>query len=172
MAFTAIDSNSIEVGDALKSELFSLIKTNFDDHETRLNNLAISANKIEIFPFDLVNASAFSTATGLAYFQSISTFTIAEAAIRIYEKGSLAGSIEIDIKRSTTDMDDASFTTIFTTKPKIIYSGASDYDTSVNQVFNSGQINISPGDILRLDVTIAPTNGVIPKLKLIVYGEP
>jgi len=172
MAFTTIDPNSIEVGDALRKELFDLIKDNFDDHESRLNSLALSAGKVEIFLFDLVNGSNFSTATGLAYYQAIETFTITNAAIRIYTKGSLTGAVEIDIKKSTTDMDNASFTTIFTTKPKVTYSGASDYDTSTNQVFNSGQININPGDILRLDITEAPTGGVLPKLKLIVYGEP
>jgi hypothetical protein len=172
MTYTTINSSSIEVGDPLKKELFDLIKDNFDDHEARLNALAISAGKVEIFLYDLVNGSNFSTETGLAYYQAIETFTITNAAIRIYTKGSLTGAVEIDIKKSTTNMDSASFTTIFTTKPKITYSGASDYDTSTNQVFNSGQISINPGDILRLDITEAPGGGVLPKLKLIVYGEP
>ncbi len=172
MAYTTIDPNSIQVGDPITSNLLTLVKNDLDDHESRLNALAISAGKVEVFLFDIVNGSNFSTATGLAYYQAIEAFTITNAAIRIYTKGSLSGAVEIDIKKSTTDMDNASFTTIFTTKPKITYSGASDYDTSTNQVFNSGQININPGDILRLDITEAPTGGVLPKLKLIVYGEP
>lgn len=171
MAYTTIDPNSIEVGDALRKELFDLIKSNEDDLDARVTALSVGAKKVEVFKYLLLNGSSFSTATGLDYYQAIEAFTITNAEIRIFEKGSLTGSIEIDVKKSTTDMDTASFTTIFTTKPKIVLASASDYDTSTNQVFNSGQISMSAGDILRLDITIAPTNGPLPKLQIIVYGE-
>lgn len=171
MAYTTIDPNSIEVGDALKKELFDLIKSNEDDLDSRITTLSVGAKKVELFKYMLLNGSTFSTATGLDYYQAIETFTITSAEIRIFEKGSLTGSIEIDVKKSTTDMDSASFTSIFTTKPKIILASAADYDTSTNQVFNSGQIAMVAGDILRLDITIAPTNGPLPKLQIIVYGE-
>lgn len=171
MAFTTINSSSIEVGDALKKELFDLIKSNEDDLDTRVTALSVGAKKVELFKYVLLNGSSFSTATGLDYYQAIESFTITNAEIRIFEKGSLTGSIEIDVKKSTTNMDNASFTTIFTTKPKLILASVSDYDTSTNQVFNSGQISMTAGDILRLDITIAPTNGPLPKLQIIVYGE-
>lgn len=171
MAFTTINSASIEVGDALKKDLFDLIKSNEDDHETRILSLESSAKKVEIFKYLLLNGSSFSTATGLDYYQAIESFTITDASIRIFEKGALTGSVEIDIKKSTTNMDSGSFTTIFTTKPKIVYSGASDYDSSANQVFDNTKIDIVAGDILRLDITIAPGNGVLPKLQIIAFGE-
>lgn len=172
MAYVTIDPASIQVGDPIKAELFNRIKDDLDDHETRINSLAIAAGKIKIFDYDIVNGSSFTTATGLDFYQSIENFTITNAAIRIYTKGSLTGAVEIDIKKSTTNMDDASFTSIFTTKPKITYASAADYDTSTNQVFNSGLITMVPGDILRLDITEAPGTAVLPRLKLIVYGEP
>jgi len=171
MSFVTINSASIEVGDALKAELFTQVKDNFDNHETRINSLESTAKKIDIFKFLLLNGSSFSTATGLAYYRSEDTFTVTKSAIQIFEKGSLSGFLEIDIKKSTTNMDNASFTSIFTTKPKITYSTASDYDESSNQVLNSSMINISSGDYLRLDITIAPTGGVIPKLFITTYGE-
>ena len=37
MAFITIPSSAIEVGRAIKKSLFTLIKDNFDDHESRLN---------------------------------------------------------------------------------------------------------------------------------------
>lgn len=171
MAFTTIDPNSIEVGDALKKELFDLIKSNEDDLDSRVNALSVGAAKVEIFKYMLLNGSTFTTATGLDYYQAIEGFTITNAEIRIFEKGSLTGSIEIDVLKSVTNMDSPSFTTIFTTKPKIVLASAADYDTSTNQVFNGGQVTIAAGDILRLDITIAPTNGPLPKLQIIVYGE-
>jgi hypothetical protein len=171
MTFTTINSSSIEVGDAIKKELFDTIKTDLDDHETRINSVEATTKKIDVFKFLLLNGSSFSTATGIAYYRSEDAFTITKGAIQIFEKGSLAGSIEVDIKKSTTDMDGASFSSIFTTKPKIIFSSASDYDESSNQVINSSVADIAVGDYLRLDITIAPTSGVMSKMFITSYGE-
>jgi hypothetical protein len=69
-------------------------------------------------------------------------------------------------------MDNASFSSIFTTKPKITYSTASDYDETTNQVLASPASTIAVGNYLRLDITITPTNtGVIPRLFITCYGE-
>lgn len=171
MPFSVIDSNSIKVGDAIKAELFTKIKDNFDDHESRINALSVSAGKVTVFKYLMLNGSNFPTATGLDYFQAIEDFTLTSAVIRIFEKGSLTGAVEIDVKKSVTNMDNSSFSTVFTTKPKIDYSSASDYGFSINQAFNSGQIDIKAGDILRLDITETPSNGVLPKMQLIIYGE-
>lgn len=171
MVFVSINPASIQVGDPIKSELTTLIKDNLDDLDQRVTAQATSAKKVEIFKYLLLNGSSFSTATGLDYYQAVESFTITNAEIRIFEVGALTGFIEIDIKKSTTDMDTASFSSIFTTKPKITYATANDYDASTNQVFNTGLISIVAGDILRLDITIAPTNGVLPKLQIIAYGE-
>jgi hypothetical protein len=171
MAFTPINSNEIEVGDPIRAELLNKIKTDLDDLDSRTSNLEISTPKITFIKFLLLNGSVFPTATGLYYYEADEAFIITEANIRIFEKGSLTGAVEIDIKRSTTNMDNASFTTIFTTKPKITYASASDYDKSTNQVFNNTQINIAVGDILRLDITQTPGNGVLPKLLITAYGE-
>lgn len=171
MSYTSISSSSIEVGDALKKELFDLIKGDLDDHETRLNSVEATVKKIDVFKFLLLNGSSFSTATGLAYYRAEDDFTLTKGAIQIFEKGSLAGFLEIDIKKSTTDLDGASFSSVYTTKPKITYSTASNYDESTNQVFDVSAIDIQAGDYLRLDITIAPTGGVIPKIFITSYGE-
>ena len=49
MAYVTIPSTSIEVGDALKKELFDLIKDNLDDHETRIQTLSGGSGKIIVF---------------------------------------------------------------------------------------------------------------------------
>jgi hypothetical protein len=171
MAFVTINPLSIEVGDPIKAELFDLIKSNSDDHESRINSLETTAKRIELIEFQVSNASSASSFTGMYYLPINDTLTITNAFVTIFEKGSLTGNLEIDIKRSTTNLDDTSFTSIFTTKPKIVFSTASDYEISSNQVFSPSIINLSPGDYLRLDVTELPTNGVIGKFLVTCYGE-
>ncbi len=72
MAYTTIDPNSIEVGDALRAELFTLIKTNLDDLDARVNLVSLGAAKIDVFNFQLLNGSNFSIAKN-HYFRHNST---------------------------------------------------------------------------------------------------
>lgn len=171
MAFNPISSLAIAVGKAIKAELWSLVKNNFDDHETRINSIETTSTKIPIIKFYALNASSFSTATGLYYWESNDNFTITSAYVQIFEKGTLAGTFEIDIKKSTTNLDDPSFTSIFTTKPSIAFASASDYDKSTNQVFDASKINIVSGNYLRFDITQMPNSAVMSKFLITVYGE-
>ena len=49
MAFTTLDSADLAVGKPTKKSLFDQIKTNQDDHETRISALASGANKVVVF---------------------------------------------------------------------------------------------------------------------------
>jgi len=169
--FSAISSLAIQVGSAIKKELWDKVKNNFDDHESRLNQVETLQKKVPVMKFDFRNATSFSTATGVYYWESDDNFTITDAFLRIYEKGVLTGSLEIDLKKSTTNLDGTSFFTIFTTKPRITFATAADYDASTDQVFDPGQITIAKGDFIRLDITQFPSNGVLGKFLLTVYGE-
>ena len=171
MAFISIDPATINVGDPLKKEFFDRAKGNFDDLDDRLNNVEAGTTRVPVMKFDMRNASSFSSATGLFYYEADSDFTLTDCFIRIFEKGSLAGFLEIDIKKSTTDLADGSFTTVFTTAPKITFSGASDYDASTNQVFDPTKVDINAGDFLRLDILQAPPSGVIGRFLLTLFGE-
>lgn len=171
MSFTPIDSSILDVGDPLKKDLFDLIRANEIDLNTRMSAQEVKSAKVPFMKFYLLNASSFSTATALVYYEADQNFTITDAFIRIFEKGTLTGTIEIDIKKSTTDLNSTSFTSIFTTKPSITLSTAADYAASTNKVFNSSLITVQKGNFLRLDITQAPSNGVLPKLLISVYGE-
>lgn len=166
-----ISTDSIQVGSAVKKELFDDIKNSLDFFNTSINSLQTQKSKIEVMKFYVLNASSFSTATGLHIYQSTDTFTITNAFVQIFEKGSLAGFFEIDVKKSTTDMALSSFSSIFSTRPRIDFSSASDYQKSTNQVFDPGRIEVVPGDYLRLDITQTPTSGVMGKFLVTVYGE-
>jgi hypothetical protein len=169
--FSTISALAIQVGSAIKKELWDKVKNNFDDHETRLNLIETVAKKIKVMKFDFRNGSSFSTATGVYYWESDDDLTITDAFLRIYEKGALAGSIQIDLKKSTTDLNGTSFFTIFTTRPSINFATAADYDSSINQVFDPGQISVAKGDFIRLDITQFPSGGILGKFLLTVYGE-
>lgn len=170
MAFDPILEEEIEVGDPLKKELFDKIRANLDDHEDRVNELETSAAKITVFKYLVINAAGANTMTGMDYFKADENFNLTHATIQIFEKGSLTGALEIDVKKSTTDMDSASFSSVFTTKPKITMASASDYDTSTNQVFDNSQIAVAAGDYLRWDVTELPAGGILGKFLITLYG--
>ena len=171
MAFTPISSTQIQVGRAIKKELWDVVKDGLDDLNSRLNSVEASSPKIKVIEFYVLNASSFSTATGLYYYRSVDTFTLTSATIQIFEKGSLTGTFEADIKKSTTNLDGPSFSTVFTTKTSINFASASNYAISTNQVFDPTKVSIVPGNYLRLDLTQLPTGGVMSKFLITVYGE-
>jgi len=170
MAFEVINAAEIEVGDPIKAELFNKIKNSLDDHETRINAQELSANRIIIFDAIILNAASASSFTGIMGGNCPQNLTLTDCYVQIYEKGSLTGAIEIDVKRNTTP-NDTGMVSVFTTKPKITYSGASDYDKSTNQVFNGAQSSITAGHHLRLDITELPAGGTIGKFIVFLVGE-
>lgn len=170
MAFEVINASEIEVGDPVKAELFNKIKNSLDDHETRINSQEASANRVIIFDAIILNAASANSFTGIMGGNAPQQITLTECYVQIYEKGSLTGAIEIDVKRNTTP-NDTGMVSVFTTKPKITYSGAVDYAKSSNQVFNGAQSTITAGDHLRLDITQLPASGTIGKFIVYLAGE-
>ena len=169
MAFVTIPSGSIDIGDPITKNLFDTIKANEDDLDARVTALSIGSALIRVFEDVCWSASSATTMTGRAYFVADQAFTLTSARIRIFEKGSLTGALEIDLKKNTT-FNNTGMTSVFTTKPKITWASASDYNWSTNQVFNGASIAVAAGSVLRLDITELPT-GTLGKFYVEVYGE-
>lgn len=169
MAFNSLLDTLIQVSKSVKREIFTTLKDNQDDLQSRLLTLESGANKVVVFDAVVVNATSASSLTGLAYWTSPSNFTLLDAQVGIFEKGSLTGTLEIDIKKSV-DRDDANFSSTLTTRPSLIMASASDYDNSSNAVFNAGNQDVLQNEILRLDITSLPTP-VIGKFVVYVIGE-
>jgi hypothetical protein len=165
--FTTIPSSLINVGKAVKKEIFTLIKGNLDDHETRLNNLEVSSGRQVIFN-GLISPAAIGIFEGVAYYTVTAPLTITEATIQIFEKDGLTGNLEIDIQGSTST-DPSGFSSIFSTKPKIEYPAVSDFNKSSNGVISGGSFDI--GDVIRFDITEMPSGGLIDKFIINVFGE-
>lgn len=170
MAYISIPDSIIKVGDAIKKELWDTIKGNFDDHEERLNNFEAGAVKIPVFKMLVNNKTVSPVLNGVAYYKVDQNFNVTYATVQIFEKGSLTGTLEIDIKKSLTDLADGSFSSIFTTKPKITFATDANYAISGNQVLNNNAICLA-GETLRLDITSVPGGGLLTQFIINVYGE-
>lgn len=170
MAFTSISSTVREVGKSITKSLIDLISTNLDDLNSRVASVEGSANKIVIYSEVVINAASASTITGLDVFRVQASYDLTDAKVAIFEKGSLTGNLEIDIKKSSSS-DFTSAVSVFTTKPKIDYSTASSYDESNNTIFDNTNKTVSEGDYLKIDVSELPANGNISSFVIYLIGE-
>ncbi|MCK5375381.1 MAG: hypothetical protein KAJ40_08850 [Alphaproteobacteria bacterium] len=172
MAFSTLPDSLIQVGKAITRTLFkTYVKDNLDDLDSRMTTIEGSASKIIIFDEVVINASSLgSTITGLDVYRAASAYDLTDAKVYIFTKDGLGGTLEIDIQKSSS-ADFTSSVSVFTTKPSIVYSGASDYDESANTVFDATNKSILAGDYLRLDVTSLPTGGSIGKFGVYLIGE-
>ena len=158
MAFITIPDSLIEVGKAITNTLFkTYVKGGLDDHESRINTLESGGSTDKEVFNDLVFVGATDTYTGVDFFTAYAPMSVDNAFIRIFAKGALTGILEIDVLKSTTDTNPVSFTTIFSTKPSIDFSTATDYEKSLNGVLNNGASTLDEGDILRFDITSIPS---------------
>jgi hypothetical protein len=158
--FNPIPASLIQVGKALKKEIFDLIRNNFDDIEARLLSVEAGVVSLDIFNGVIKPLSSFNH-KGIAYYNAIGQGSVTEAFIQIYEVNGFTGTLEIDILKSVTDLNNSSFVSIFDVKPSINLSTASDYAKSVNQILGTGAA-LDTGDILRLDITAMPIKGSVP----------
>ena len=174
MSFISIPDSLIQVGKSITRTLMkTYVKDSLDDLDSRMSALEGASGKIIIFDEIVLNASSLSgggTITGLDLFRAASDFNLTEAKVWIFTKGALTGNLEIDIQVSSS-ADFTSSNSVFTTKPKIVYSTASDYDESANAVFNVSFQSVSIGDYLRLDVSEVPSGGSIGKFGVYIIGE-
>jgi hypothetical protein len=170
MAFTVINANEVEVGDPVTASLGTKIKDNFDDHEARILAVEALQNKVIVFMDTFYNAAQFTDVDDLIRYNATFDFTLTEAKIYIFTKGSLTGTLELDVKKNSS-LNPAGFSSVFTTKPSIDYSTISNYGSSTNQVLDATAKNISAGDWLKVDITEMPGGGIVGKYVFVVYGE-
>ena len=171
MAFSTIPSSLIQVGKATVKQLFDLIKGNLDDLDSRLTTVEASVSKFQFWSGPFYNASSGPSYTGvIGPFVVPSDFEITDAKIAIFLKGSLTGNLEIDVQKSTSQ-DFSSSVSVFTTKPKIDFSTASDYEASSNAALDNANKSFNAGDWYRIDITELPAGGVIGRFNIDIVGE-
>ena len=169
MAFTSIVEGTIEVGKAIKKALFTQIKNNFDDHESRINNVEAGAGKVIVADFEVVGyISHYSAAEllGIATFRAPSAFKLLEFTITImnsangFDSGgnpvtsSSAGVLQLDLKKSTNN--GATYTSILSRKPSVdagYYAAGTSSNSSGNTSVIFASTSLNQDDMLRIDVT-------------------
>ena len=126
--------------------------------------------KFNIWNDNVLNADSAASLTGLDHHVAINNFSLVTARVEIFSAGTLTGDLEMDILKSTTG-NTGTFTTVFSTKPKIDLATASDGDTSVDHtpaVFSV--TSVSTDDVIRVDITSLPTTP-IGSFRIILIGE-
>lgn len=169
MAFTTIDPNTIEIGDALRKDLFDLIKSNMDDLDSRITALGTGAGKVSLINTDIaIGSNDDGFLTGALHVEVIQNCSITEGAIQLFLKSpATSGSLTVDVKKNTTT-NPSGFNSVFTSAPTLDFTTATDYQRATGTV-NPATQALVVGDILRVDITGLPTG--LQKFRVVLVGE-
>jgi len=170
MAFITMPDSLIQVGKAITRTLFkTYVKDNLDDLDSRVSSVEGAVSKIVIFDEIVINAATLESGgsvTGLDIFRVPSGFTLIDAKVYMFLKGSLTGTLQMDVQKSTSP-NFSSSVSVFTTKPSITVNN---YAVSSNSVFNGAAVVVE-GDYLRLDITTLPGGGNISSFGVFLIAE-
>lgn len=151
MPFTTISSSAIEAGDPVTQDLWSTVKDDLDNHETRILANESALQKFRPIELEIYGVyAAVVPITGAKYTRINFNTTLTAAVIFIPIAGS-AGTTQVDVlyKRGA-----GAYTSIFSTKPSVAF-GAGDNAISSNAVLSTTAL--LSGDFLRFDVLTAQT---------------
>jgi len=169
MAFSALTSTQIQPAKAVKTELWTKVKDNFDDHESRLVAQESGGSIIELVNMDFRNASSAATMTGLFYYKATYDFTVTKVEIQIFDKeGITSGSLTVDVKKNSTP-DNTGMTSILSVLPTLDFSSCADYDSN-SGTLDAGEQDILEGEFLRVDITALPASKPLGKFRLVITG--
>lgn len=171
MAFSSLSSALYAVGRAVTRQLFHTLKTNQDDIQTRMLTLEASANKIVFFDGQILNAARYASATAVIFHRVEADIDITDCKIAIYDKNSISsGTLEIDVQKASGGNDFSASVSVFTTRPSLDLSVASNYTESNNAVLSLTNKVLSEGDYIRIDITSLPTG--LGRFHVYLIGEP
>lgn len=147
MAFSAITTAQIQVGEPTKKEIFQKTKDNFDDHETRILDLESSSSAT--FPMSFVISDSGVVDDEVAYIRVPFNITVTSVILTVVEAGT-AGTLEIDVLSN----QGGSFSTILPSTLTRAYT-AGDFSSTTSASIVTDDID--SGKILRLDIDAVQT---------------
>lgn len=157
MAYSSLSSSLYAVGKAVTRQLFSTLKDNQDDLNTRLSSVEGSVNKIVFYDGTITAAATFDTYTNLTMHRVQADIDLTDVKVGIFDKGTISsGTLSIDIQKSSS-LDFTSSVSVFTTEPSLDLSTASSYTESSNAVLGGTNKSLSEGDYIRIDITSIPS---------------
>lgn len=163
MAYTSLTSADLVSKKPVKQELWTTVKNDLDDHETRL--LALEATGLIVPPIQFIVQGThyfFGAQTGVCFVRVPYSITLTDAKLYIPDVGS-SGTLEVDIQKKSGA---GAFATVFSTKPSLAF-GAGDHSTSTNAVLSV--TTVTAGDFLRLDISQVQTGCI--EFHLYLYHE-
>lgn len=175
MAFSPITTGAIEVGKALKKNLFNKIRDNFNDHESRIDGLEAGANKVEIFNFEVmgfINNYDASELVQIGTYRAPNDVTITEIKLTLMNgssslQSSSLGILSIDIQKSTDS--GVNWNTILSSQPEIPDGVSATGSESDLVTFIPGGEDLATDELLRVNVTSKKdTQG---SFLITVYGD-
>lgn len=160
MAYNTLQAAEIESGDPVTQELFTKVKDNFIDHEARLNGLEAGIQTFFPIKFEIRGAaSLYVPITGQDYERIFANITLTAARLLVPIAGT-AGTWDLDVQMKRGA---GAFSSIFSTRPSVAF-GVGDFAVSSNAVLSTMALLV--GDILRLDIQAAQTDGEMANLYL------
>lgn len=149
MAFTPINPAEIAADQPVKQELWEKVRTDFDDHETRITS---NTGSLQLFlPINFTVKGAHylvGPIIGLDFFRSQSAIKLTNGTLWLVDDLGTSGTLTIDVQVSTNG--GASYSSLFTVKPSLT-SAAPALATDVGTL-DATKVNINSADVLRLDV--------------------
>lgn len=168
--YKAINEAEIQSGNPITNDLLTKVKDNFENVDERLTSLETGGG--QVFPPMLLSVKGDYGSEGTLTIpatnlvkSTINFNLIITGVFLIIDQAGSAGTTEIDLKYKRAA---GSYTSIFTTKPSVIYSEGSDAISS-NAVVSPTHGILQAGDLLRLDITSAQKNasGLIVRIDYI-----
>jgi len=174
MAYTSVPASLFAVGKAVVKQLFQQISDNTDDLNTRLSSVEATGNKRVFWDGTVRGASNFTAGTNAAQLRVESSIDMTDVIIGIYDDTTAitSGILEIDIIKATGPGDGPDFSTsvsLFTTKPSIDFSTATDYEESSNMVLSVVNSALVVGDYIQLNIPSKP--GALGRFFFFAVGE-
>lgn len=157
MAFTSLTTTQVAPGQPVTGTLMGLIKTDLDDHQTRLT--IVEGGGSTIYAPIVLSVFGYYDALGVQTDLVRTTCNFNLQIIGAYiitDIAGTSGTLQVDLKfrRPSATVGQAGYvwTSIFTTQPLIAYTAGSDA-TSATGVLNPTYSTLLAGDLLRLDTT-------------------
>lgn len=156
MAFTTIPSSIIQVGKAIKKEIFDLLKGNLDDLDSRVSSLEVSGGSVFIFNGD-IDLTGFSVSRpDIYYYKAATNFSVNDFRVQLFTKdGISSGNLVIDLEKSS-DTNNANFSSILTSPISFNFASDAAYSEKT-ALINSSLNDIVTGDVLRVEITNVPS---------------
>jgi hypothetical protein len=153
MAFTSLTLSLLAAGKAITQDLWTKVKDNFDDHESRISSLEATTSSFMPLTWSVDGDYSTIMVSGLA--EGIDrvhrlpfAITVLNCRLLIRTPGN-SGTTQINVQYKRGG---GAWTSIFSTKPSVAF-GVGSYAQSSNQVITTTAL--LAGDLIRMNVDSA-----------------